>query len=91
MCLLELFGDSIAYVTFEQKTQINFYSFEHNRTHHVHMTASPIRKIISDSKVFAILLLDSTLQIMDADLGVVTQFKTFQINRELFPNIKEIE
>ena len=55
------------------------------------MTASPIRKIISDSKVFAILLLDSTLQIMDADLGVITQFKTFQINRELFPNIKEIE
>jgi hypothetical protein len=28
---------------------------------------------------------------MDADLSVITQFKTFQVNRELFPNIKEIE
>lgn len=55
------------------------------------MTASPIRKILSAHNVFAILLLDSTLQIMDGDLAVVTQLKTFQVNRELFPSIKEIE
>jgi hypothetical protein len=55
------------------------------------MTASPIRKILSAPNVFAILQLDSTLQIMDAELAVVTQLKTFQVNRELFPNIKEIE
>jgi hypothetical protein len=55
------------------------------------MTASPIRKILSAANVFAILQLDSTLQVLDSELAVVTQLKTFQVNRELFPNIKEIE
>lgn len=91
VCLLEVFGDAIAYVTFEQKTQINFHSYKSNRTRHVHMTASPIRKILSAANVFAILQLDSTLQVLDSELAVVTQLKTFQVNRELFPNIKEIE
>ena len=91
VCLLEIFGNFIAYVTFEQKTQINFYDLELNRTNHIHMTASPIRKIISTPTAFAILELDSTLQILDKNFAVLTQIKTFQVNRDLFPSLKEIE
>ena len=55
------------------------------------MTATPIRKIISTPTALAILELDSTLQILDTSFKVITQVKTFQINRDLFTNIKEIE
>jgi len=55
------------------------------------MTASPIRKIISTSNLIAILELDSTLQVLNEKFEVITQVKTFQVNRELFTNIKEME
>ena len=55
------------------------------------MTASPIRKIISTSNLIAILELDSTLQVLNEKFEVITQLKTFQVNRELFTNIKEME
>jgi len=55
------------------------------------MTASPIRKIISTSNLIAILELDSTLQVINEKFEVITQVKTFQVNRELFTNIKEME
>ena len=55
------------------------------------MTASPIRKIISTSSLIAILELDSTLQVLNEKFEAITQVKTFQVNRELFTNIKEME
>ena len=55
------------------------------------MTASPIRKIISTSNLIAILELDSTLQVLNEKFEAITQVKTFQVNRELFTNIKEME
>ena len=91
VCLLELFNDTIAYITFEQKTQINFYSLDLNRTRHVHMTPSPVRKILSSNQEVAILLLDSTIQVLDEEFSLRTQFKTFEVNIELFPDNAEIE
>lgn len=55
------------------------------------MTASPIKKMISTPDAFAILQLDSTLQILDSELRVKMQLKTFQVNRSLITNQKEIE
>ena len=89
VCILELFNDMLLYVTFEQKTQINFFSLNDDRTTHVHLTPSPIRKISTNKSDIAILQLDSTLEILDSKFEHLARFKTFQVNRELFADQKD--
>ena len=79
ICMLDLlYAEHLGYITFENKTQLTVFSLKSN---------CPIRKFLGSGSKILVLQLDGTMQILNHDLDVLLQLKTFQVQMNLLRSL----
>jgi hypothetical protein len=83
-----LFAEHLGYLTFENKTQLTVFSLKSGCAISTFVTPCPIRKFLGSGSTILVLQLDGTMQILNHDLDVLLQLKTFQVQINLFRSLQ---
>ena len=88
ICMLDLlYAEHLGYITFENKTQLTVFSLKSNCAVKTFATPCPIRKFLGSGSKILVLQLDGTMQILNHDLDVLLQLKTFQVQMNLLRSL----